>query len=541
MDHLLIGGLGSRDTWDNIRMVGGCGVYSQDLAHYWQYIDEFAIYPKVLSPCRIAAHYAAWQPRDCNEFWDRKMEEPPAVDVDRTQDCKIDLNKQGNDVAYSGIGAYSGGSNLWRVYYGGYPETLGKAMGSSRTADLRDSDEPCMPSTYAAQVWISADVNDANYETYGPVDGNGLMDDGFRKKTGATGDPCIILWGRGAYGGMGSNYITYDLYVYGNDAGSFTLTSPGRNETNSVVGGIPPGGGFVPGKNYVVFKDVSIGADSNVAILKYTNKLNGLQLVKKLRAVVKAPVVIQDGAEVNATEYDVAYETNQRSGETTYFGPDSGTITTVTDENVPAVMYLDGGEYMEYDIYVADGNDGNYQIDAYVNIANGECDNLYVSIDGVELGSLRFIRGQTGIPADNQFYWTYETPGFAGEGFIHQSVTCYIFKGNHTFKWRVGGLQGFNLAKFKFNYVGPLDVDCNDVKFYHLNYPSDFTGDCHVDFEDFAVMADNWAYCYDLDLNGPDYPDLNRDCRIDFYDFASFATDWMKCNDPCDPDCTPNW
>jgi hypothetical protein len=37
--------------------------------------------------------------------------------------------------------------------------------------------------------------------------------------------------------------------------------------------------------------------------------------------------------------------------------------------------------------------------------------------------------------------------------------------------------------------------------------------------------------------------DLNGDCRIDFVDFATFVSSgsWGLCNDPCDPECTPNW
>jgi hypothetical protein len=46
MDHILIGNSGSRDNPGNVP--------------YQQYIDEFAIYPYVLSEQRIEAHYAAW-------------------------------------------------------------------------------------------------------------------------------------------------------------------------------------------------------------------------------------------------------------------------------------------------------------------------------------------------------------------------------------------------------------------------------------------------------------------------------------------------
>jgi len=73
MDHILLGHLGSRDK-------PGWSLYSG-------YIDEFAIYPGVLSPDRIEAHYYAWQPNDCQEIRDRLL----IWDIDRNQDCRIDF------------------------------------------------------------------------------------------------------------------------------------------------------------------------------------------------------------------------------------------------------------------------------------------------------------------------------------------------------------------------------------------------------------------------------------------------------------------
>jgi hypothetical protein len=73
MDHILIGNLGSRNL--------------QGLNPYKGYIDEFAIYPGLLSPCRVATHYAAWQPKNCKEMRDRLL----IWDIDRNQDCRIDF------------------------------------------------------------------------------------------------------------------------------------------------------------------------------------------------------------------------------------------------------------------------------------------------------------------------------------------------------------------------------------------------------------------------------------------------------------------
>lgn len=111
----------------------------------------------------------------------------------------IDFNKQDDANAYSGTAAIED-VNTWRTYYG---EKWGKAMGSQRTADLADYNEPNKASVYAAQVWIGVDANGATYDTYdGDLATVGLMDDGF-EKTGGASNPGIRLWGRDAYGGDG--------------------------------------------------------------------------------------------------------------------------------------------------------------------------------------------------------------------------------------------------------------------------------------------------------------------------------------------------
>jgi len=51
------------------------------------YIDEFAVYSGVLSADRVAAHYAAWQPKDCAEVMARGLTLPG----DLNGDCQVDL------------------------------------------------------------------------------------------------------------------------------------------------------------------------------------------------------------------------------------------------------------------------------------------------------------------------------------------------------------------------------------------------------------------------------------------------------------------
>ncbi len=51
------------------------------------YIDEFAVYSGVLSANRIAAHYAAWQPKNCAEVIGRGLTLPG----DLNGDCQVDI------------------------------------------------------------------------------------------------------------------------------------------------------------------------------------------------------------------------------------------------------------------------------------------------------------------------------------------------------------------------------------------------------------------------------------------------------------------
>lgn len=363
----------------------------------------------------------------------------------------IDLNGFGDNNPYVGNGAYDVGESTWNVYYGDW----GKPMGSARSSQLADYDEPCQPGIYAAQVWIGDPGTGHGY-----IDGSELMDDGFIANVGV--EPNISLFGQGAYTG------TFDIYVYGANDGSFTVTSPSYNSTK-MVSGIAPPGEFVEGGNYVVFQDVLIN-DANTVVLSYTNELNGLQLVK-----LKEPVAIYDGAEINAPDYDVAYDTNLRDGEEQRFGP---------DVNELYVFYLDNGEYMEYDITVDDANVGRYDIAAWVNTENEYCTNLNAYLDGIWLGKLILEQDSTAYPPD------YDPTS---------SVSVNLFKGNHTFKWaHLGYNYGYNISRFTFDRTGDVIMnDCNDVYTYGLNYAGDLTGDCHVDYNDLALIIDNWLANYD--------------------------------------------
>ena len=76
MDHILIGRGGTREA------PAGNGLRG--------YIDEFAIYPKVLDITRINAHRGAWQPKTCADLWARQMQASWSV-IDRDQNCDINF------------------------------------------------------------------------------------------------------------------------------------------------------------------------------------------------------------------------------------------------------------------------------------------------------------------------------------------------------------------------------------------------------------------------------------------------------------------
>ncbi len=73
------------------RIIIGAGYTLEGWYYYHNfmqgYYDEFAIYPGILDACRVAAHYAAWEPRNCQEYLNKWY----AVTADLNQDCKVDF------------------------------------------------------------------------------------------------------------------------------------------------------------------------------------------------------------------------------------------------------------------------------------------------------------------------------------------------------------------------------------------------------------------------------------------------------------------
>ncbi len=399
------------------------------------------------------------------------------VIVSAKEVINIDLNGYGDNGSYVGNGAYDVGDKaVWKVYYGGW----GKAIGSDRTESLVDATVPeaelWYASTYAAQVWIGDDG-----QNHGYLYGNALLDDGF--EANATPAPKIALFGQDAYTGV------YDIYVYGAEAGSFTLNYYGTPTTFSVDGDANEGQ-FELGHNYVVFNDVDINnADSADVNITYTNVINGLQLVKQ-----KEPFVIEPNSlgliRIPAGDYDVAGDRNQRDDETIIRGPD------VFFDDVNAigryVGFLDSQEFMEYDITVDEANEGQYEINLgimggpYAEVADGT---MFIFLDDHLLGDVNMV--------------LFDQPGEIG----HTSkVTANLYEGSHRIKWLLESTEinyaatGGNIADVNFTIIGDTVIaDCADVVNYGFGLVRDLNGDCIVDFEDLKLAVDDWMMC-----NNPD-------------------------------------
>jgi hypothetical protein len=382
----------------------------------------------------------------------------------------VDIRGYGNNAPYVGNGAYNVGPNaVWTAYYGGFGVPVGSARSEGLVPSSTGGGLGFFCSVYAAQVWIGDD-GDHDYEY-----GSGLMNDGFVANPSLNPNPKLHIFGQDAYQGI------YDIYVYGRDAGSFTLNYYGT-PTTKTVDGTAPAGTFVQGGNYVIFSNVDINnANSNDVYLTYTNQLNALQLVKK-----KDPVNVQNGTIIAAANWDVAGERNIRSDDPHGFGPDiAGT----------EVGYLETGEFMGYDINVDAVNQGRYWISIDVNTAGlYNANPLRIYLDDKVVGdvcdcNLITIIGKT------------------------TDVSVNLFKGNHTVKWHLpfqainqfphNGTTGFDVVDVNFTRIGSIAMtDCNEVDFYSANYPADLSGNCTVGLEDLALMVNNWLICNNPDQNG---------------------------------------
>ena len=392
-----------------------------------------------------------------------------AMPVLAVEVISVDINNYGNDVVYSGEAAVPGATE-WVAFYGGWAEPAG----SPRSANLVPAGT-IQPSTYAEQVWL-ADAGGHDYVT-GP--GNGLLDDGFMSSTASDiatlSDPNLAFVGLDMFGDAGDLAYggVFDVYIYGNSAGTFSLT----DISGEVIAGPASVTGstssdFVEGENYVFFEDVSI-ADPYSVLLLYSNELNAVQLV----GTKNTPVVLDPQSsdpndfKVIASQWDVAYDTNARDDEDSYgfgsyYGPD-------TFGNQVGILY--DNDYMEYDILIDENSQGSYNLTIDMDTTNGEATlNLY--LDGNPIGTLT---GDGGGP---------ETVG---------PLPIKLFTGTHTIRWQSTGYYGANIGDMIFYFAGEISLDtCADVYTYGLEPSGDLNSDCRVNMEDLALLMSEWLTDY---------------------------------------------
>jgi len=376
----------------------------------------------------------------------------------------VDLNGYNSKVPYVGNGAYDVGDDaVWTVFYGGFGVPVGSKNSEGLSTDVQGL---YYDSVYAAQVWLGDDGLNHTYQY-----GSGLMDDGFVANEGAS--PKINIFGQGAYQGV------YDIYVYGRDAGSFTLNQNGVTTTQTVTGGVAAGE-FVEGGNYVIFSNVDVNnSDSALLTLTYTNKLNGLQLVKK-----KDPVSVGNGTRIKAGNWDIAGERNAQDGEQE-FGPDTWPDATDTNDPNRIAGTVLPGEFMSYNITINDINAGDYNVAVEVNTAG------------------QYPLGSLALYLDGRFINFVKYNKISPPTGDTNAITVNLVPGSHTISWQLPfsvGTYGTNIVAVKFTRLGDIVINnCGDVRNYGLTLAADLvatdtnsTPDCGVNIYDIDALASNW-------------------------------------------------
>jgi len=107
---------------------------------------------------------------------------------------------------------------------------------------------------------------------------------------------------------------------------------------------------------------------------------------------------------------------------------------------------------------------------------------------------------------------------------------------SHTVTWNIGTLEPNESGSVTLT----VKMKCPALEQYNHNRCEAGSGNIVYakTYED-TIICCSCAELWDLGLGI--VADVNKDCKVDFADFAIFALSWGKCNDPCDPDCVPNW
>jgi hypothetical protein len=78
-------------------------------------------------------------------------------------------------------------------------------------------------------------------------------------------------------------------------------------------------------------------------------------------------------------------------------------------------------------------------------------------------------------------------------------------------------------------------ADCQEALAYDFGFVSDLSGDCKIDFKDFAKFSADWL------KQGLTPADFDSSGKVNVTDLAEFANDWLRCMDPTIDSCEHSW
>jgi glucuronoarabinoxylan endo-1,4-beta-xylanase len=171
------------------------------------------------------------------------------------------------------------------------------------------------------------------------------------------------------------------------------------------------------------------------------------------------------------------------------------------------------------------GSQGDLRISAFKNPENDQLTIVIINKSTSSNDLMLTLKGF--IPSSSEVYRSSQTENWVHLGPYSPSLElpAYSITTIHT--------TGIAL---------PIPTNCDEVQTDDYGLTSDISGDCYVNYKDFATIANNWLNtdCIEQDdCGGADFEPT--DGVVDFFDLGTFVQQWLQCNDPEDTACTPNW
>ena len=196
-----------------------------------------------------------------------------------------------------------------------------------------------------------------------------------------------------------------------------------------------------------------------------------------------------------------------------------------------------GAEFVPFELGASDGNDVVTIVRTDVTLAkvddvnDGDCvgpgREITYTIDynypaGPNRPDINDVNIIDYLPADVEF-------NSASDGGVYDS-------NSYTVTWNIGTLEPNESGSVTLT----VKMKCPALEQYNHNRCEAGSGNIvYAKVYEDTLICCSCAERWDIGLGIT--ADLNKDCKVDFADFAGFALSWRKCNDPCDPDCVPNW